>query len=241
MSSSEWFDGKTAVPPMISLKGRYDGGEPNEIPAQSKPKEAVPSTSLPPTKTQVEAPEPAPAPVPQTVVERGPPPSVKENKQSIETMASKYADKFEDSDDEDDASSFEEVAKPVERPSRIQEPAKPTPAPAPAARSVPVQRQEPTPAPKPASPKESSPPADIAPSSSATARPTSALADGLKTHLSDIKSSQANTLSEMADLKSQVTTLTELVKHLSGRLDSFMGSQSERMRQVELEVEGMRE
>jgi coronin-1B/1C/6 len=167
---------------------------------------------------------------------------VKENKQSIETMASKYADKFEDSDDEDDASSFEEVAKPVERPSRVQEPAKPTPAPAPtaAARSVQVQRQEPTPVPKPASPKESSPPADIAPSSS-VARPTSALADGLKTHLADIKSAQANALSEMADLKSQVSTLTELVKHLSGRLDSFMGSQSERMRQVELEVEGMRE
>jgi coronin-1B/1C/6 len=241
MSSSEWFDGKTAVPPMISLKGRYDGGEANEVPAQPKPKEVASSTSLPPTKTQVEAPKPAAAPVPQQpVVERGPPPSVKENKQSIETMASKYADKFEDSDDEDDASSFEEVAKPVERPSRVQEPAKPSPAPAPTARSVQVQRQEPTSVPKPASPKQSSPPADMAPSSS-VARPTSALAEGLKTHLSDIKSAQADALSEMADLKSQVSTLTELVKHLSGRLDSFMGSQSERMRQVELEVEGMRE
>jgi coronin-1B/1C/6 len=239
MSSGEWFDGKTAVPPLISLKGRYDGGEANELPAQSKPKEVTPVTSLPPTKTQVEAPKPAPAPIPQPVVERGPPPSVKENKQSIETMASKYADKSEESEDEDDASSFEEVAKPVERPSRSQEPAKPTPAPVAIARSV--QKQEPAPTPKPPSPKESSPPADIAPSSSATSRPTSALADGLKTHLSDIKTSQASALSEMADLKSQVSSLTELVKHLSGRLDSFMGSQSERMRQVELEVEAMRE
>src|ERR1700712_1487630 len=169
-----------------------------------------------PTKT--EAPKAAPAPAPEPVVERGPPPSVKDSRQSIETMASKFTDKSEESEEDDDASSFEEVAKPIERPVRTQEPAKPTPAPVPAAapiaRSIP--KQEPAPpvaAPvavsKPLFPKEPSPPAET-PSSTTAARP-SALAEGLKTHLTDIKSSQGAALTEIADLKSQVSDLTELV------------------------------
>jgi coronin-1B/1C/6 len=248
MSAGEWFDGKTAIPPLVSLKGRYDGGDADELPAEVKPKDVTPVAIKSPTKT--EAPKAAPAPAPEKPVERAPPPTVKDSKQSIETMASKYTDKFEESEEDDDASSFEEVAKPIERPARTQEPVKPTPAPAPAAAAAPVARsipkQDPAPpaaAPiaisKSISPKEPSPPAETA--SPSTAAKPSALAEGLKGHLTDIKSSQGAALSEIADLKSQVSDLTDLVKQLSSRLDGLVGGQNERIRRVELEVEGLRE
>ena len=245
MSASEWFEGKTAVPPRVSLKGRYDGGDADELPADFKPKDITPPAKTLPTKTEAPKAVPVAAPAPEPMVSRGPPPSVKETKQSIETMANKYHDKVEESEEEDDASSFEEVAKPVERPVRVQEAVKPTPAPAAITRSVP--KQEPPPpaatlstSSKALSPKEPSPPVEST-SSTTTARPTSALAEGLKTHLADIKTSQGAALSEITELKAQVSDLAQLVKQLSGRLDSLVGGQSERIRRVELEVEGMRE
>ncbi|KAI4172727.1 MAG: hypothetical protein LQ348_006706, partial [Seirophora lacunosa] len=37
MSAAEWFDGMEGLPPKIDLESIYEGGEPIEIPASSKP------------------------------------------------------------------------------------------------------------------------------------------------------------------------------------------------------------
>ncbi|KAI4115096.1 MAG: hypothetical protein LQ345_004244 [Seirophora villosa] len=125
MSAAEWFDGMEGLPPKIDLESIYEGEEPTEIPASSKPVSRVPSSStmLSPSKQDPDpapsnkAPEPLKEPPQPSPAIRGPPPSMKEQTSSIATLASKYDDKADpsSSDDDDDSSSFEEVPKPIER------------------------------------------------------------------------------------------------------------------------------
>ncbi|KAI4145210.1 MAG: hypothetical protein LQ341_002445 [Variospora aurantia] len=126
MSAAEWFDGMEGLPPKIDLESIYEGEEPAEIPADSKPVSRVPSSStmLSPSKQEPspasskEAPEPIKEPPQPSPAFRGPPPSIKEQSNSIANLASKYEDDKEDSSsstEEDDSSSFEEVPKPIER------------------------------------------------------------------------------------------------------------------------------
>lgn len=119
-TSEEWLGGKSAYPPKVSMEDLYEGTEPREITAGSVPK---------PTATKT-APEPVPAPAAakKIVEEEQKPeptpamarevPSMKQNQQSMSSMASKFADPEQDEDAEDDASSFEEIAKPAERSAR---------------------------------------------------------------------------------------------------------------------------
>jgi coronin-1B/1C/6 len=244
MSSKKWFDGETALPPLISLKSRYDGGDSMELSPEEKAmveKSALAAavTSPPPTKTELPAPKPAAAPAP---VEREPVPAaqvapkaeLKDNKQAMADMANKFADKDDEEEEEDDASSFEEVTKPVERPSRVADPLKLT--------STPVQAISRAPAPSAAKPTPSAAPVPEPAAATEAPRTTaSGPAEVLKGHLSDIKSAQANTRDEIAELKDQVNDLKDLVKTLSSRLDTLVGSQAERIRRIELEVEGLRE
>ena len=116
-SSAEWFNGKTGLPPKFSLESIYEGTEPAEIPSDYKPSSSAPPVGPPATKTETEPPKPAPAPVP-VAAQRSLPPSMKENKASIASMASKFADK-EEVESSDDESSFEEIPKPAERPAAI--------------------------------------------------------------------------------------------------------------------------
>lgn len=104
MGPSEWLAGKEAIPPKISMASLYEGAGLKEVtPTQDKP--------TPP-------PKPAEPTSESTPVVKGPPPSMKEQGASMAAMVSKFAD--EDKPDEaDDSSSFEEVSKPVERPSAI--------------------------------------------------------------------------------------------------------------------------
>ena len=123
MSSRDWLDGKTALPPKLSMEDLYEGNEPTEIAAEAVPK---PSATRSAPEPQA-APAPAPAKVVEPQVDKPEPtpaiaremPSVNENKQSMADVASKFADKDDASveDDDEDSSSFEEVEKPVERPS----------------------------------------------------------------------------------------------------------------------------
>ncbi|KAL8873382.1 MAG: hypothetical protein Q9174_001138 [Haloplaca sp. 1 TL-2023] len=126
MSAAEWFDGAEGLPPKIDLESVYEGEEPTEVPATSKPASRVPSstTMVSPTKPQQSEPAPAPKkdpepeprePAPQSAALRDPPPSMKDQGSSIAKLASKYDDKEDSSSDDNDSSSFEEVAKPVER------------------------------------------------------------------------------------------------------------------------------
>ena len=132
VSGKEWFDGKTGIPPKVSLESVYEGKAPEEVPSEYKPtKIETPLTSPPPTKTEAPKAEPAPAPVQQ----RAPPPKMEDNKASISAMASKFADKDEEEESsDDDASSFEEIPKPMERPAaRAVEPKRETQTPTPVA------------------------------------------------------------------------------------------------------------
>lgn len=123
MSAAEWFEGAEGLPAKIDLESVYEGEEPTEIPPTSKPPSRVPSTSTllsaskkepepSPSKPELEPIEEPPRPSPAL---RSPPPLMKEQTSSIAALASKFDDKEDSSSGEDDTSSFEEVAKPVER------------------------------------------------------------------------------------------------------------------------------
>ncbi|KAK1064750.1 Coronin-like protein crn1 [Friedmanniomyces endolithicus] len=130
MSSSEWLDGKTALPPKFSMEDMYDGNTPQEYAAQDAPKPVPAKTASAPAPAPAQAPTPAAAPTPREPELAAPAatremPSMKDNKQSMSAMASKFADKDaeeEVDDDDEDAEPFEEVQAPVQRPARQQEP-----------------------------------------------------------------------------------------------------------------------
>ena len=124
MSSGEWFNGKEGLPPKIDLASVYAGEEPTEVATDYKP--AVRAQSPPAPSPTKKAPEPASEPAAPPSFLRGPPPSMREQTSSIKDLASKFTDEKEDDDSEEDSSSFEEIAKPVDRSERHAHPAAPT-------------------------------------------------------------------------------------------------------------------
>ncbi|KAF2875249.1 actin-binding protein-like protein [Massariosphaeria phaeospora] len=235
-TASEWLGGKTAPTPKVSLESVYDGGAPEEVAFDQKPEAAsAPVQSPPPSKA--ETPQATAAPEPAPVASREPPKSVNDNKQSLASQASRFADKEEASDEE--TSSFEEVSKPVERPSatatrpeentrgpvisKEPEPSKPTPVP--------------TAAPAKASPHTAStPPAS-------TPAPTAASATaGIKDYLSDIKSTLQHQNKLMSDQSDQIALLMREVNQLKVKVggQSAEREKDERIRQLELELEEAR-
>ena len=113
-SAAEWLDGQTGLPPKINLEGIYEGGEATEVPSDYKPTAAPTPRATSPVKRQTDAPREAA--IQPTPVARGPPPSMTEQTSSIKDLASKFIDKDAAEDDEDEeTSSFEEIAEPVDR------------------------------------------------------------------------------------------------------------------------------
>ena len=114
MSATGWFEGGDGIPPKIDLESVYAGEEPAEVASDYKPRSLETPRAIPvPIKKEPELVKEVPQPSPAM---RGPPPSMKEQTGSIAGLASKFADKDEvESVDEEDTSSFEEVAKPVDR------------------------------------------------------------------------------------------------------------------------------
>ena len=116
MSAGQWFEGKSGLPPKIDLASVYAGEEPAEIAADYKPAAHVHSPPAPsPTK---KAPEAASEPAAPATSLRGPPPSMNQQTSSIKDLASKFSDDKEDDESEEDSSSFEEIAKPIDRSER---------------------------------------------------------------------------------------------------------------------------
>lgn len=242
-TASEWLGGKTALPPKISLESVYDGEAPKEVASEYKPSAAsVPVQSQSPTKTEAPKAEPAAAPAPTPVAFRGPPPSVKDNQVSLASQASKFADKDEEESD-DEASSFEEVTKPVERysaPSARQEEKVRSP--------VVAEAPKPTPAPTAAPTKTSSPPPQATnmtagSSTTAPAAGTAAgAAAGIKDHLSDIKATLEQQNRVLSDQSDQIALLMREVSTLKTKLGSQNSDREkdERIRQLELELEEAR-
>jgi coronin-1B/1C/6 len=113
MSSGEWFDGAEKLPPKINMESLYDGDEGEYSAAENK---STPKPAAPAREPMKELVEPKPEPKPEAVVTaRAPPPSMKEQGSSMAAMASKFEDTEPVEEDDNDASSFEEVQKPIER------------------------------------------------------------------------------------------------------------------------------
>jgi coronin-1B/1C/6 len=236
-TADEWFGGKTAVPPKISLESVYDGEAPKEVASDYKPPQPVMSQSSP-TK-------PTPAPTisaPAQVASRGPPPTMNDNKQSLAAGASKFADN--DVSDKESESSFEEVAKPVSRPTTTATRQEEKP------RAATISKApEPTAAPTMASsePGATLKSADPTPSSSApssTPAPSSGgPASALRDALGDIKSQLEHQNKVMSDQSDQIALLVREVTQLKGKLGAHEPSareKDERIRQLELELEEAR-
>ncbi|EMC99139.1 hypothetical protein BAUCODRAFT_31450 [Baudoinia panamericana UAMH 10762] len=125
MTSSEWLDGKSALPPKFSMEDMYDGKENlQEFAAEDAPKPAPARTAAAPTPAPASAPAKAtisrdekPEATPAPSIAPRETPSMQDNKKSMSDMASKFADREDDEEGEDGgADSFEVVQKPVERP-----------------------------------------------------------------------------------------------------------------------------
>lgn len=236
LSSSEWFAGKIALPPKISLASLYDGQAPEELPGDYQPptskKAGDPSNRTTATKTNLE-PEPKPEAVAASIT-RVSPPDVKDNQASISSMASKFADSKDDDDGSDgDASSFEEVPKPVERPVATAQQANDaaigtslsevTPA------SAPVNTLDTT-SKEPTLSRASEP---LHRSTSSTGSATGGVADGLKSHLREIKE-------QLAAQNEKIDALTNAFKVLKAGTDDGDRAKDERIRMLELELEQLR-
>lgn len=111
MSATDWFAGKTALPPKIDLASVYAGEEVKEVPADFKASSDVNQERVAPSPTKKATETHADEPSSTTL--KAPPPSMKQQTSSIKDLAQKFND--DDEGEEDDASSFEEVAKPIDR------------------------------------------------------------------------------------------------------------------------------
>ncbi|KAH7162513.1 hypothetical protein B0J13DRAFT_12470 [Dactylonectria estremocensis] len=218
VSAKEWLGGKTGTPAKIDLESIYDGTAPKEIPSDYKAPAPVASPVVEKPTPKREEPKPAP-------VVRSPPPTAAEQKGSISAMASKYQDNEEsEDDDDDDNSSFEEVSRPAQR---TAVPIRSEPKPV----AAPVKTQS-IPAAAPASPVKPSSPIKPA---AATSAPRAAVSSASSTEpsLAQIK--------ELIENQTKIiTTLAAEVESLKRKVGSSSQDQSERIRQLELELEEAR-
>ncbi|KAI1384645.1 DUF1900-domain-containing protein [Hypoxylon trugodes] len=221
VSASDWLSGKSGLPPKIDFESIYEGNAPVEVPADYKP----------PASTPAPAPAPAPAPVSKPAPKKepestpAPPPTIKEQNRSMASIASKYDDN--DEGDDDETSSFEEISKPVQR-SAI--PAKSEPKP-------PSPTKTTSAAPPKALPSLKSP--TYAPAAS-TAVPASPGGSGVETTLEQIKHLLETQTKMISVQGQQINHLTTEVDGLKKKVGSGSQDQSERIRQLELELEELK-
>ena len=220
-TAQEWFDGKTAIPNKIDLESVYDGTAPKEITSDYKaPAAPAPVAEKPAPKEEPKREEPKPAPA-----VRSPPPTMNEQKGSISAMASRYQDKQEDEEEDDDASSFEEVSRPAQRQAAPAAKFTPPAQSQPASSYTPAAAKPASPAKTPTTPGFSAPAAASSPSSSAPSG-----GDPSFTELKQLIVGQTK----------QIGLLTAEVEALKRKVSSGSQDQSERIRQLELELEEAR-
>ncbi|KAL6690492.1 hypothetical protein J3F84DRAFT_389487 [Trichoderma pleuroticola] len=210
VSAKEWLDGKTGLPAKIDLESVYEGTAPKEVAADYQPPAAPVAPKVEPKK---EEPKEEPKPV-----VRAPPPSVSDQKSSIAAMANKFQDDDEEEPKKEEPSSFDEEVKPVHR------------------APLPVRSE-----PKPATPPVASPaPAPVKPVSSVPAPTPAPASSDPTTSLSEIKELIENQTKVISAQNDQIGLLTSEVESLKKRLGSGSQDQSERIRQLELELEEAR-
>ncbi|KAI0166485.1 DUF1900-domain-containing protein [Xylariaceae sp. FL1272] len=227
VSAQEWISGKSGVPPKIDFESIYDGNAPVEVPSDYKPPVSAPA----PVPAQKPAPKEEPAPAPAAA--RAAPPSMKDQQGSMAAMVSKYEDK-EDAEPEPETP-FEEVSRPAQRTAM--------PASSEAKAPSPTKTTSAPPA-KPASPIIKSPTqpttaASYTPPVSAVSRTVSS-GSGSESTLDQIKQ-LLETQTKMLGAQSQkIEQLTAEVDSMKKRVGSGSQDQSERIRQLELELEELR-
>ncbi|KFZ13702.1 hypothetical protein V502_06473 [Pseudogymnoascus sp. VKM F-4520 (FW-2644)] len=228
VSASEWLSGKSALPPKIDLESVYEGNAPKEVPSDYKPQTSAPA----PTPAAAKAPAPAKKePEPTPVAQRAPPPSVSQNKVSISEMASKFQDNDADEED-DDASSFEEIPKPVVRPQTTAA-AKPQPkAASPVARQAPAQTV-------PATTSQVPSRAATAPSRPlATSTPASSSVENSLDQIKRLLEQQTKTITAQSEQIGHLALEVDFLKKKVGSNGS--SEQNERIKQLEQELEEAR-
>ena len=133
MGASDWFAGKEALPPKVSMASLYEGEGLKEVTGvQDRPTTTVGSTESKPEPEPAPQPKPAelspvkkaPEPVPEPTPVAKPAPSMKEQGASMSAMVNKFADSEDDREPVKEDSSFDQAPKPVERPSRSESPIK---------------------------------------------------------------------------------------------------------------------
>jgi coronin-1B/1C/6 len=219
-TTSEWLSGKTALPPKIDFESIYEGNAPVEVPSNYKAPAPVPSPA--PVAKPAHKPEPVP------VATRSPPPSMRDQKQSMAAMASKYED--DEVEEDDGESSFEEISKPVQR-STMPASAQP--------KAASPTKTTSAPPPKPAAAPLKSP--SYAPSPAATTpTSTSHVSNGVESSLDQIKQLLEVQTKMISSQGQQISHLTAEVESLKKRVGSGSQDQSEQIRKLELELESLR-
>lgn len=225
VSAKEWLGGKTGIPTKIDFESIYDGVAPKEVPSDYKapPKVEPTPVAKPAPKEEPKKEEPKPAPA-----VRSPPPTMKEQQGSIAAMANKYQDNEEEPDDEDETSSFEEIAKPPQRATQqasVRTESKP---------SFPPKVQT-TPA---AAPVKAPSPARTPVSATTPTIPSST--GGMESSLGQIKQLIENQTKMIHAQNDKISLLVSEVDSLKKKVGSGSQDQSERIRQLELELEEAR-
>lgn len=222
VSAKDWLAGKDGVPAKIDLESVYDGSAPVEIPSDYKPPQAAQAPI--PAPTQAQEPkkvEPVPAPA-----QRSPPPTMSEQKGSIAALASKFQDDDMEEED-DDASSFEEVSRPVQRSTPVTkvEPVKVTP--------TLTSPPKPSPVAQPIVRATQPPPSVATPASGSSS-------NSVESSLLQIKQlleAQTKTITAQSE---KIGFLAQEVDTLKKKVGAGGQDQSERIRQLELELEAAR-
>lgn len=234
VSAAEWLSGKDGVPAKIDLESVYDGNAPVEVASDYKPPTQAP-VPAPAAKAAPVIKKEEPAPMP---IQRAPPPTMSEQKGSIAAMASKFQDDEGADDDDDDTSSFEEISKPVQKhiPTAMKVESKPISP----VKMSPTKTEPPKPSPV----AQVVPKAYEAPKPAATSTPaaaTSSSSNGsVETSLQQIKSlleAQTRTITAQSE---KIGQLAQEVDTLKLKVGSGAQDQSERIRQLELELEAAR-
>lgn len=229
-SAKEWIQGKSGIPPKIDLESVYEGNAPVEVPADYKPPTATVSAPAPKPAPRKEA-SPVRAPAPAS---RGPPPSMADQKGSISAMANKYQDDEEDGND-DDASSFEEIA-PVQRYPPKSSAASAAPPPR-ATQATPKSPVKATPPPA-AQPQQQPPKTSVSspPAAAASGGGGGATLDQIRALLE----AQTRIITAQDEKINQLVADMENLKRKVGAIGAGSQDQSERIRQLELELEEAR-
>jgi coronin-1B/1C/6 len=234
VSAAEWLSGKDGVPAKIDLESIYEGNAPVEVPSDYKP----PTPAAAPAPVKVASPikkEPEPTPV-----QRAPPPTMAEQKGSIAAMASRFQDDDGDDNDEDDASSFEEISKPIQKsiPAAAREDPKPTSPvkPSPTKTTPPTAMPVTQPVARSSQPPIASPTSTSAPAAAASSSSNGSVEISLQ-QIKSLLEAQTKTITAQSE---KIGKLAQEVDTLKMRVGSGPQDQSERIRQLELELEAAR-